>query len=625
MVSDSRFFMDTLNEYNLDDIGARPGSVEAAATDTPINVRLWTIVLLFAFTLTTVASIRLVSTLTHGGLYRVFWPPNGILTVLLLITTGRIRLMSIAVAAVVNLLVGIYVGDYPFLIALSATASKILEVTLTVALSRRMLGPVIDFSRFRTLCRFALLCATPAVIMTITLILPVVFASLVFTGKMTWASLTIRDYWALWRGVALQEFYGIVMVAPALYVIVVPHDRGLFVRSALERTVLFGLLLAAEFALFALSSTPALFVVFPVLVGIGFRLGPRGAGQAILITTLAAAGFTVSGAGPFATFHQAELFGIAGLLQIFLLAVLYSVLPAAGAIAEKLRSEEELKLVHHELVHASRLAGRAEIASGVLHNVGNAMQSVNVSANLLVERVRHSRVSGLQRLVELLRHENLNTFVASERGRHLPDFLEELSRQLAVERQAVSEELLSLQHNIQHVNEIVAMQQSYAKRAGVWEEIDLTKLVEDSLRMGAEAFGRRGVELTKELTPLPPVKTDKHKLMEILVNLIRNAGQACEDSSAPDKQVTVTVAPAPCGAAIMVTDNGVGIPPENMTRIFHHGFTTRASGHGFGLHSAALAAKELGGSLSVHSDGTGRGAVFTLNLPLSAPETRHAA
>ncbi len=616
--------MDPLNENNPNDDAMQPPSAEAAAANTPINIRLWTIVLMVAFTITTVVSIQLVATSTRGGLYRVFWPPNGILTVLLLITTGRTRAAWVGSAAVVNLLVGVYVGHYPLPIAVSATLSKLLEVALTVALSRRMLGPVIEFSRFGTLCRFALLCAAPAVAATLTLVLPSVYAYFFLTGKMTLAS-AIGDYWSLWRGVALQEFCGIVMVAPALYVILVPHDRGLFVRSALERTVLFGLLVAAEFALFALSSTPALFVVFPVLVGIGFRLGPRGAGQAILATTLAAAGFTISGAGPFAAFHEAELFGVVGLLRIFLLSVLYSVLPAAGAIAEKLRSEEELKLVHHELVHTSRLAGRAEIASGVLHNVGNALQSVNVSANLLVEQVKRSRASALQRLVDVLRQEDLSSFVASERGRHLPVFLEELSRQLAAEQQATSEELLALRHNIQHVNEIVAMQQNYAKRVGVWEEIDLTKLVEDSLRMGAEGFGRHGVKLTKEFTPLPPVKTDKHKVMEILINVIRNARQACEDSSTSDKQVTVKIVPGPSGAAITIIDNGIGIPPENMTRIFHHGFTTRASGHGFGLHSAALAAKELGGSLSVHSEGAGRGAVFTLNLPFSVPETSRAA
>jgi signal transduction histidine kinase len=70
---------------------------------------------------------------------------------------------------------------------------------------------------------------------------------------------------------------------------------------------------------------------------------------------------------------------------------------------------------------------------------------------------------------------------------------------------------------------------------------------------------------------------------------------------------------------IRVEDNGIGIPPENLTRIFSHGFTTRPDGHGFGLHIGAINAREMGGSLSVASEGTGRGATFTLILPMSPP------
>ena len=66
-----------------------------------------------------------------------------------------------------------------------------------------------------------------------------------------------------------------------------------------------------------------------------------------------------------------------------------------------------------------------------------------------------------------------------------------------------------------------------------------------------------------------------------------------------------------------VTDNGEGIPKENLTRIFQHGFTTKKTGHGFGLHSGSNAAREMGGSLNVRSDGTGTGATFILELPLN--------
>ena len=117
---------------------------------------------------------------------------------------------------------------------------------------------------------------------------------------------------------------------------------------------------------------------------------------------------------------------------------------------------------------------------------------------------------------------------------------------------------------------------------------------------------------------MPAITVDKHRVLQILVNLIRNAKYACEDSGRSDKRITIRVTRCAIGVAIAVVDNGVGILAENMSRIFSHGFTTRPGGHGFGLHSAALAAQELKGALRVASDGPGCGATFRLELPITS-------
>jgi signal transduction histidine kinase len=162
------------------------------------------------------------------------------------------------------------------------------------------------------------------------------------------------------------------------------------------------------------------------------------------------------------------------------------------------------------------------------------------------------------------------------------------------------------------------MQQSYAKVSGVAEKIAVADLVEDAIRMNAGALTRHDISLVRDYRARPTVTVDKHKVLQILVNLIRNAKYACDEAGRIDKQMIVRVAAENSRVRISVVDNGVGIPEANLARIFQHGFTTRKHGHGFGLHSGALAAKELGGALTAHSDGPGRGATFTLELGIES-------
>jgi len=287
--------------------------------------------------------------------------------------------------------------------------------------------------------------------------------------------------------------------------------------------------------------------------------------------------------------------------------------------------EAELKIeaAHEQLMEASRLGGMAEVATNVLHNFGNVLNSVNISASLVTGHLKNSKVSSLEKVVALLReHESdLETFITSDpRGQKLSAYLAQLSAHLIGEQAATLKELDSLRENIEHIKEIVAMQQSFAKVSGVRETVDVRALVEDSLRMNASSLGRHGVELVREFEDVPPIEVEKHKVLQILVNLLRNAKHACDDSGRTDKRVTLRVANGDGRIRISVADNGVGIPAENLTRIFSHGFTTRKGGHGFGLHSGALAAKEMDGALTVHSDGPGQGSTFTLELPCQAQE-----
>ena len=211
-------------------------------------------------------------------------------------------------------------------------------------------------------------------------------------------------------------------------------------------------------------------------------------------------------------------------------------------------------------------------------------------------------------------------FATDATAREMPAYIRRLADRLGQEQIGLVKEIDQIRNHIEHIKDIVAMQQNYARVFGVIEKVKVSDLVEDAIRMNSGALVRHDVQLVRDYDAvLPEILVEKHKVLQILVNIIRNAKYACDESGRADKRLTVHLSSAAGRVRIAVSDNGIGIPSENLERIFNHGFTTRKDGHGFGLHSAALAARELGGAITVHSAGHMQGAAFTLELPLQPP------
>ena len=288
-------------------------------------------------------------------------------------------------------------------------------------------------------------------------------------------------------------------------------------------------------------------------------------------------------------------------------------------MAERELAEKELRQTHQKLVEASRRAGMAEVATSVLHNVGNVLNSVNVSSSLVAEKIRNSKVGNVARIAGLIRsHENdLDAFLSKDmKGKEIVGYLENLAAHLAQEQDDILHEVGSLVNNIVHIREIVSMQQNYGKTSGVLESVRARDLMEDALALNRESMVRHNIEVIRDYSDTIPVLADKHKVIQILINLIRNAKHACNDSASPDRKIWLYTSAERGAVRFTVRDSGIGITKENLTRIFNHGFTTRKGGHGFGLHSGALAAKELEGSLVASSEGQDLGATFILQLPI---------
>ncbi|ROM13555.1 histidine kinase [Pseudomonas protegens] len=284
----------------------------------------------------------------------------------------------------------------------------------------------------------------------------------------------------------------------------------------------------------------------------------------------------------------------------------------------------ELKEAQSELMDSARQAGMAEIATNVLHNVGNVLNSVNICSEVLSRTLRSSKAQGLGKAMQLINQHQDDLgrfFTEDDKGKLLPGYLNQLVEAIATEQQGMGEELAQLARSVDHIKEIVATQQSYAGASRLIEPLRVAELIEDALRMNSGALARHQVTVVKDYGPLPPVMGDKHRMLLILINLISNAKYAM--SNLDDHSRTLTLSARVLDGqtlSISVKDEGEGIPAENLTRIFSHGFTTRKDGHGFGLHSCALAAMEMGGQLNVHSDGPGLGATFTLDIPLISAE-----
>lgn len=291
----------------------------------------------------------------------------------------------------------------------------------------------------------------------------------------------------------------------------------------------------------------------------------------------------------------------------------------------KERAHRELAEAQQHLIELSRQSGMAEVATGVLHNVGNVLNSVNIGASVLSNKLRESRLDNLSGAVTLLQDHagDLSRFIDTDpKGQRVLPYLAKLAAHLKNERQQLITEVDTFTGHIDHIKQIVAMQQDYAKVSIMTEMVSIPELIEDARKLVEGSLMHHHVEILSDVEEVPKVSAARHKLLEILVNLLRNAKQAVVEQNGPLRQIHIR-ARRHSGdrVRIEVQDTGIGIPPENLTRIFAHGFTTKPDGHGFGLHSGALSARQMQGSLRAESDGPGCGATFILELPVGASAT----
>lgn len=287
----------------------------------------------------------------------------------------------------------------------------------------------------------------------------------------------------------------------------------------------------------------------------------------------------------------------------------------------------QLELTYKKLMEAAHRAGMAEVAANVLHNVGNVLNSINVSAEIVREKNSKSEITNLQKLAELLKNhsDNLADYLTSDpHGKHIPAYLFEAADHLAKQRNEILENLNSLSKNVEQVKDIINSQQLYTNNENHKDFINLPDLIENAIEINKAGLERYNIEVIREYSDFGKILIDKHRVVQILVSLIDNAQQSLAQSPNEPKILKMSTAKINNEKIkIEISDNGTGINPEDLNKIFKHGFTTKPGGHGFGLHSCQLTANDMQGTLSVKSLGLNQGAAFALELPLTKFEVKN--
>jgi PAS domain S-box-containing protein len=296
---------------------------------------------------------------------------------------------------------------------------------------------------------------------------------------------------------------------------------------------------------------------------------------------------------------------------------------AAGAIVGTVgiaRDITERKRLNAALNTASRLGGMAEVAIGVLHNVGNALNSVNVSASLVGEKLQSKSSKLMTRSMELLsaHKDHLVRFLTEDAtGKALLQGLPNLSSAALREQQDIVAEMDSVRRHLTQIMQTIQRQEEYARVTSVVEKCSLDQVIDEALAFIVARCKELGIQVKTEVDEMLDLTQDRNQIVQILANLMRNAVDALADADRADKVIGVVAHRYGDGRfRVEVSDNGAGIGEDTQPAIFRYGFSTKRDGHGFSLHNSSTLAQAMGGALTFSSDGKGRGSVFRLELPI---------
>ncbi len=292
----------------------------------------------------------------------------------------------------------------------------------------------------------------------------------------------------------------------------------------------------------------------------------------------------------------------------------------ARDITEQIKAETDLAAAQNELIEKAHQAGMADIATGTLHNVGNILNSVKTSTYVITDVLKRSSLEGFIKANGLLKEniDNIEDFIVTNpKGLKLMKYFLKLEDSFKKEEEKINKHLIRMKNKVEAISEVITAQQNYAGANSLNEKYELSEIVEDALTMQAGSMERYNIVIEKDFRKVPQVSVQKTKLVHILINLIQNAKDAMLEMAADKRRLKFMIYSENGAIFIKACDTGSGIKRENLDKVFSHGFTTKKSGHGFGLHSSANYMSEMGGRMWAESKGVEEGAEFYLRFPIS--------
>lgn len=289
-----------------------------------------------------------------------------------------------------------------------------------------------------------------------------------------------------------------------------------------------------------------------------------------------------------------------------------------GQLAESFdRMRTRLGDAQQKLSDASHAAGMSLVADTVIHNVGNVLTNVNSLIETATRRVDSLRIEPLEKLADRLRQDDVDEALQ----RATPDYLQRLSETLEGDKDELAALLQTLNDNVQHIHQVIRDQRRHANQPVKWVRLDLRSVVEESVKCSQAKLAKDlvKVEFTSELDV--PIWTDRSLLLQILINVIGNAGNATREIKSRQATLAIDLIRTKSAAHLRFRDNGCGMDKATLSRVFDAHFTTRQSGSGLGLHFCAIAMKRIGGSIRAESDGPDLGATFIVALPTTKPSS----